>query len=108
LALTEVPFDASLRPLPGITRISVAGEVDLTTAPRLRGLLSEATRTADGAVEVDLSAVSFCDASGVNALVTARTALTSLGRQLVLTNVPAQIARVLILAAGAQLLDQGR
>lgn len=100
-----IPFEASLSPRTGSSRISVSGEVDLTTAPQLRGLLSQATRSANGPVEVDLGEVSFCDVSGVNALVVARAALTALGRQLVLLNVPARIARVLVLAAGQFLLE---
>jgi anti-anti-sigma factor len=83
----------------------VSGEVDLATAPRLRGLLSQAARSAIGPVEVDLGNVSFCDASGVNALVAARAVLSALGRQLVLRNVPVQIARVLMLAAAHDLLE---
>jgi anti-anti-sigma factor len=83
----------------------VSGEVDLTTAPRLHTLLSQATRSAIGPVEVDMGHVSFCDASGVNALVAARAALSALGRQLVLRNVPVQIARVLMLAAANNLLE---
>jgi anti-sigma B factor antagonist len=100
-----IPFDASLAPRTGGSRISVSGEVDLTTAPHLRGLLTEATRSTSGPVEVDLGEVSFCDVSGVNALVVARAALIALGRQLVLLNVPTRIARVLLLAAGPLLLE---
>jgi anti-anti-sigma factor len=100
-----IPFEASLSPQTAGSRISVSGEVDLTTAPHLRGLLTEATRSASGPVEVDLSGVSFCDVSGVNALVVARAALIALGRQLVLLNVPARIARVLVLAAGQLLFE---
>ena len=101
----KIPFDASLAPSAQSSRIKVAGEVDLTTAPRLSGLLNQATRSAHGPVEVDLAGVSFCDASGVNALVSARCSLTALGRRLVLVNVPAQIARVLMIAAGSALLE---
>jgi len=105
VSVAVIPFEASLSPEPGGTRINVSGEVDLTTAPRLRGLLGQATRSANGPVEVDLGSVSFCDASCVNALVGARTALSSLGRQLVLLNVPTQIRRVLVLASGRTLFE---
>jgi len=102
---TLIPFEACLSAQAGSSRISVSGEVDLTTAPHLRGLLTQATRSASGPVEVDLGEVSFCDVSGVNALVVARAGLTALGRQLVLLNVPARIARVLVLAAGQLLFE---
>ena len=105
LPVKAPPFNASLSPEPGGTRINVFGEVDLTTAPRLRGVLQQATKSADGPVEVDLGSVSFCDASGVNALVGARSALSSRGRRLVLLNVPTQIRRVLVLASGRTLFE---
>jgi anti-anti-sigma factor len=105
MSAPRVPFDAVLSSRPDSSRITVWGEVDLTTAPRLAGLLTEAVRSARGPVEVDLHAVSFCDASGVNALVAARVGLSALGRQLVLIDVPAQIARVLTLASANTLLE---
>jgi anti-sigma B factor antagonist len=105
VTVSVIPFEAFLSPEPGATRINVFGEVDLTTAPRLRGLLRQATRSATGPVEVDLGSVSFCDVSGVNALVGARSALSSVGRQLVLLNVPTQIRRVLVLASGRTLFE---
>lgn len=105
MSAPPIPFHASVFAAPGCTRVSVSGEVDLTTAPELRRLLTEATRTTSGAVEVDLSEVSFCDVSAVNALLVARATLSALGRQLVLLNVPEQIDRVLTLTAGRTLFE---
>ncbi|HZG05526.1 MAG TPA: STAS domain-containing protein [Streptomyces sp.] len=49
--------------------VSVSGEVDLTTVPRLRCALETALASGPGAIDVDFGAVPFCDCSGVNALV---------------------------------------
>lgn len=48
--------------------VTVAGEVDLGTAPRLAEVLAQFTT---GSVMVDLTDVTFLDSSGLNALVAA-------------------------------------
>jgi anti-sigma B factor antagonist len=52
--------------------LSLAGEIDLYTAPRLQ---SELTATLSGAepaqIVVDMSAVEFCDSTGMNVLLAA-------------------------------------
>ena len=48
--------------------VAVAGEVDMTTAPALTETL---VQFANGAVVADLSAVTFLDSSGLDALVVA-------------------------------------
>ncbi len=53
--------------------MSVTGEIDLYTAPRLHGEL--ATVMADGAaarIIVDMSGVEFCDSTGMNVLLAAQ------------------------------------
>jgi len=52
---------------PGHVLVAVAGEIDISTVPRLRGVLR--TVTAGGVrVIVDLDQVSFIDATGLGAL----------------------------------------
>ncbi|MDT3397388.1 STAS domain-containing protein [Streptomyces sp. B1866] len=48
--------------------VCVAGEVDFATAPGLRQALQAAVAGGRPLVEVDFAGVSFCDCSGVNAL----------------------------------------
>ena len=48
--------------------VSVSGEVDMATAPRLAEAVAQFT---NGSVTVDLSGVTFLDSSGLNALVAA-------------------------------------
>ncbi|MGK5499973.1 STAS domain-containing protein, partial [Streptomyces sp. URMC 125] len=47
--------------------ITLAGEIDLTTTPLVRIAPAECLRDGIRAVDVDLTAVTFCDGSGLNA-----------------------------------------
>ncbi len=49
--------------------VAVAGEVDLHTSPRLRGVLTDMVESASGTLCIDLSEVSYMDSSGVGTLV---------------------------------------
>ena len=53
----------------GIDVLTVDGEVDVATAPRLRQLLDDVIESGHGRVVVDLSTVGFLDSSGLGALV---------------------------------------
>ncbi|MEO5874211.1 MAG: STAS domain-containing protein, partial [Streptosporangiaceae bacterium] len=49
--------------------VTVAGEIDLRTAMTLRDHLTAVTQAGFGSIVVDFQHVRFCDASGLNALV---------------------------------------
>jgi anti-sigma B factor antagonist len=49
-------------------RIVASGEIDLATAPRLRAALSFAPDATPELIELDLSAVTFIDSSGLHVL----------------------------------------
>jgi anti-anti-sigma factor len=51
-----------------VITVSAAGEVDLCTAPILSQALQKALAEAPSRLDVDLSGVSFLDASGVSAV----------------------------------------
>jgi anti-anti-sigma factor len=74
------------------TVVSVRGDVDMATAPRLRQVLIDATTLA---VVVDLSAVTFMDASGLGVLVGAARSARNEGRDLVLRDPSSSALRVL-------------
>ncbi|HEX6471305.1 MAG TPA: STAS domain-containing protein [Streptosporangiaceae bacterium] len=57
------------RLLPGHTVLAICGEVDFASTPRLRDQIAIALRNPTVPVIIDLSAVSFCDASGLALLV---------------------------------------
>ena len=66
-----VTMDVALERAPGHTLVTVAGEVDLATAPALASALSEVTE-ADGPLVIDLTEVAFLDSSGLSVLLQAR------------------------------------
>ncbi|RFU21217.1 STAS domain-containing protein [Geodermatophilus marinus] len=62
--------------------LTVAGEVDSSTAPALRAALDEALDRAPRQVVVDLDAVSFLDSAGLCVLASAHRRATERGLQL--------------------------
>ncbi|MFF8259046.1 STAS domain-containing protein [Streptomyces virginiae] len=82
---------------PGPVVVRVRGEMDIDRAPALRMELNEAIAAAPGAVDVvvDLTAMSFCDSSGLNALLGARRHAEEAGHRLRLAAPCPQVARLL-------------
>jgi anti-sigma B factor antagonist len=62
-------FSAEVLNGEGPTVVRLLGELDLSTAPQLEACLDELGDGAD--VRLDLSGLSFCDSSGISAMVTA-------------------------------------
>lgn len=54
------------------TRIVVVGAIDLDSAPLLRVSLEQCLLDGIRSIDVDLSAVTFCDCTGLNLLLFAR------------------------------------
>jgi anti-sigma B factor antagonist len=77
-----VDFTVTKAESDGATIVSVAGEVDLATAPELR----DALMSAPGDLTVDLAAVSFMDSTGLGALVAARKHTTREGHRFEVRN----------------------
>ena len=76
--------------------MSVAGEIDLYTAPRLHGEL--ATALAGGGpvrIVVDMSKVEFCDSTGMNVLLAAHRLATERGGDLTLAAPRASVRKIL-------------
>ncbi|MGW0481645.1 STAS domain-containing protein [Nonomuraea sp. NPDC003214] len=89
----------------GRVTVVVSGELDIATTPLLRARLREAAARGPGEVVLDLSGLTFADAAGLGALVSARLHAESAGTALVLAEVPASLARLLrITGLDAQLL----
>jgi anti-sigma B factor antagonist len=66
---TTVRVRLHTRRLPGHLVIAVCGELDLATTAALRGRMFTALNNTTKPVIIDLSGVSFCDASGLALLV---------------------------------------
>ena len=78
-----------------VTRISVAGEIDMSNAHLLVELVESLVRPPPVAVEVDLSEVTFFCAHGISALLRARRLLADRGGRLTVRNPSAIVRRVL-------------
>ena len=75
-----------MAPAEGGTRIELAGELDVATAPELQRRADEVFN-ADGDVWLDCSALTFADSSGLNTLTRLAMALRAQERRLILTDV---------------------
>ncbi len=62
-------FSVDSRTEDGVQLVSVAGELDLATAPELRAALDAAEAGAARAIALDLSEVTFVDSTGIAVLV---------------------------------------
>ncbi|MEO8889603.1 MAG: STAS domain-containing protein [Jatrophihabitantaceae bacterium] len=74
--------------------VSVAGEVDVHSAPQLREGVTAQLATDSGAVVVDLSQVAFLDSTGLGALVSARSAAGERGVALPIVCTSARILKL--------------
>lgn len=83
--------------------VHVAGELDLSTAGRLRELLTGVIRAGAPHLVLDLSGVTFMDCSGLGVLLHAREASTVRGGGLMLVGVPGRVLALLTLT-GTQAL----
>lgn len=78
------------------TVVTISGEVDIATAPKLAaGLCQLVERDDVGKLLLDLSSVSFLDASGLNAFVQVHNVLAATGERLFLTGLKPHLVRVL-------------
>lgn len=96
----------------GRGRVRVMGELDVTTAPRLRqALLAEIEIMAHEApprmprLELDLSGVGFCAAAGLSVLLEARACAAGAGIGLALGRTSVALGRVLALCGLEQAIE---
>ncbi len=68
----EQMFEVSKESGSGYVLVSVVGEVDVATAPQLRGLLQEAVAEGSPTVAVDLTGVTFIDSTALGVLIEAK------------------------------------
>jgi anti-sigma B factor antagonist len=74
------PFEIQTNLAAGALRVAVVGELDLATAPELTRRLEEAGAVGGPPIELDLSGVSFIDATGLRVLLAAQVRLNRGGR----------------------------
>lgn len=75
--------------------VTVSGDVDLRTSPRLRSVLLEAAQKTSGTLLIDLSDVNYMDSSGVGTMVYVKREVERGGRRLVLVGLQPRVRSVL-------------
>lgn len=91
-------MDVSTRQEDGHVIVTVAGEVDLYTSPKMREALFEGIADPPARIIVDLSGVSYMDSSGIATLVEALRATRKAAGRLVLAGLTDRVREVLELA----------
>jgi anti-anti-sigma factor len=86
------------------TVLSVAGEIDMSTAAALRAAI-ESAGTGASEIWLDLTATTFMDSSGIHAIATGRARLAEANRRLVVICPDGPVLRVLALTGFNQLLE---
>lgn len=84
--------------------ISVAGEVDSLTSPRLKDALDEPIPAEGKGVAVDLTRMTFCDSSGLGVLIGAWMRLNARNQRLILLRAPEFFRKRLRTAGMADLI----
>ncbi|WP_369258747.1 STAS domain-containing protein [Streptomyces sp. R35] len=84
--------------------ITLAGEVDLESAPLVRAALARCLSDGIRIVDVDLTPMTFCDCSGLNAFLYASQRTTETGGILRLHNPPPALGLILDLTGSGFLL----
>ncbi|MFF7161250.1 STAS domain-containing protein [Streptomyces sp. NPDC008086] len=86
--------------------VTLAGEIDLATAPLVRTALAACLRDGIRTTDVDLTAVTFCDAGGLNAFLTASGPATDAGTTLRPHYPPPTLARMIGITGSGFLLHE--
>ena len=87
-------FNCTARPQgPGVTRVSLSGELDMLSASCLGDALADAAH-GSMAVILDLSQLTFMDSSGLHAILTARNRLSEAGCRFVILRGSHQVQRL--------------
>jgi anti-anti-sigma factor len=79
----------------GYQIVSVTGELDIATAEQAYSYLSEVIDGRTAPVTVDLSGLTFCDASGLGALARTARHARQKGRQLMLTSARPSLLKIM-------------
>jgi anti-sigma B factor antagonist len=86
-------FDISLMRDDRCTLVRVKGDIDVVSRARFEEVLFEAVETGEPTV-VDMREVTFCDSTGLNAIVAANRRVGERGTHLALVALPPRVQRV--------------
>jgi anti-sigma B factor antagonist len=96
-------FSCAVEPHRERVIVRVAGEVDISVAPRVGATVDELLKVGFARIVVDLREVTFLDSSGIHMLVTAHRSAARSGCRLSLIRGPQHVHRVFELTATASL-----
>jgi anti-anti-sigma factor len=88
------------------TRVVLAGEIDRATAPLVLTALTACLRDGVRTADVDLTAVTFCDVSGLNVFLAASWLATESGATLRLHRPPPILTRLIEITGSGCVLHQ--
>ncbi|MEV6448415.1 STAS domain-containing protein [Amycolatopsis sp. NPDC051716] len=91
--MTGTSFSVTTRTTSGGAVVTVEGELDVATAPRLRAEVAALVLQPGQVLVVDLAGVTFCDSSGISALIAARNVAEAAGAAVALAALPARLSR---------------
>ncbi|MEU4521514.1 STAS domain-containing protein [Amycolatopsis sp. NPDC024027] len=91
--MTGTPFSVATRTTGAGAVVTVEGELDVATAPRLRAEVAALVLKPGQVLVVDLAGVTFCDSSGISALIAARNVAEAAGAAVALAALPARLSR---------------
>ena len=100
-SLRHVELKVTTRSQGDHTVISVAGEIDLYTAPKLQSELTAALAASPARLIVDMSQVDFCDSTGINVLLAAHRQTRERGGELQLAG-PGSATRKVLQVTGLE------
>ena len=93
----------------GSVELSVEGEIDMSSVPKLKSVLDQTLAGRPALVVVDGRGLSFCDVAGLNCLVAAAFDAGSFGGRLVVRNANRSLTRLLqITSLDSMLLEPHR
>lgn len=87
------------------TLVRLSGELDMASGPELDAAVTRVLQPGQGCVVIDLTAVTFCDASGLSALLRARRRVTDAQRRLTLSGARPPLRRLASLTGLEDLFD---
>ncbi|MFB7668215.1 STAS domain-containing protein [Kitasatospora sp. NPDC056138] len=109
LSLADGQLTLRLAPgLAGRTTAVLKGEIDLYGGAGLAEALARAALDCPAGLDLDLTAVRFCDCAGLEALLRAREQALNAGRTLVISTASAPVERLLTLTHSRHLLTDAR
>ena len=98
-------FDFAVEHLDGHARVSVRGDIDVATAPAVRGCLLELADAGYAELVIDAVALEFVDSSGLAALIAAHKRVADDGGRLRVVNTSAALYKVFEISGLTRMLN---